>query len=150
LAYFRRVTPPIHQSREWTCWAAALSWWTGVVRGRTPQTEADLIAAYATDPATGALDATTGWPPLASDLGLSYEVRTGTAVNPAWIEGHLRADGYVVLVYRRGADDSHAVVVYGVSDQFVNVMDPEYGRYRWFTGEWLASVPYILVAWPNW
>jgi predicted double-glycine peptidase len=56
----------------------------------------------------------------------------------------------LVLVYRRGSDDSHAVVVYGISGIFVNVMDPEHGRYRWFTSQWLSERPAVLVAWPNW
>jgi len=150
MAYFRRVVPPIKQSAAWTCWAAALSWWTQVVPGRTVQSQQGLIDAYATDSDSGSLDAVTGWPPLANDLGLAYQVVAGSDLDPGQLESQLRDKGYIVLAYRRGANDSHAVVIYGVSDQNINVMDPELGQFRWFTAGWLNAVPAVIVAWPSW
>ncbi len=154
MGYYRRLPPVVRQHRAWSCWAAALDSWTSVTRGRTRQNQDDLISAYATGD-DGSLDPTTGFPPIASDLGLDYRVVRGSSLTSSYVEEHLRNYGHLVIAYNRPDGSSHAVVIYGVGrptgqDLMISMMDPNGGHYRNRTVAWFNAIDFILVAWPSW
>lgn len=154
-SYYRRLPPLVAQTMSDSCWAASLESWTRVMSGRAPQRQQDLIDAYA-NADNGGLDPTTGIPPLADDIGLSYEVVVGSDVTDEYLADKLRSSGHLILVYNTGGGFSHAVVVYGVGRPSggalnASVMNPEHGgRYLNVPLTTLHAVDYILVMWSAW
>jgi hypothetical protein len=125
-----------------SCWAAAMEAWLDIVPGRAKLTQDELIATYASNVRTGALDTAcrrptpdrTCFPRMAADVGLEHsDVRVSRVTKNFLIEKLQK--GPVLAMYNVTPTFSHAVVIYGVGrptgqDVMVSYMDPTDGSYR--------------------
>ena len=160
-----RMPAKIAQRTPWLCWAAATESFMQLQPfGRRPSQD-ELREEFATW-ADGALEPGPGpdYPPertaeaLFGTFGFEVTVvtRSNLAARPGVVTDQIRRDRAVILVYNRGAHDSHAVVVYGVRNppppyqDTLMVMNPENGaRYDEMKLADLARISQIAVAWMN-
>ena len=146
--YLRR--PVLVRQREaMSCWAAALESWLSVCCPGSQYSEAWAIRAFSRWQAG---DSRIEWEGLKAAAGLfrmrSEEVGVG-ALTPDYLEEKLRSGGHLYITYipTPGPVAAHTVVVYGIGNAAVDVMDPEEG-YVSQPHEFFLSRTRALVCWP--
>lgn len=137
----------------WTCWAAALEAWLAVTPGRKKWLQVDLVGAYATDD-NGGLDPKSGWPNIADDFKMDYEVVAGSDLDAQYFVSKLRNHGHVLVGYNLAKGIAHVEVVYGAGypdgkNFRIAVMDPDGARFRNRPITYFTKRAAVMVSWPR-
>lgn len=156
------VPPRIVQSDPMSCWGASYESWARAVGVSRPPSDMQLyqffsqISGY-----TGSNHgATNGGIRAVGYLGgMNLEFVRGSQLTPGFIETRLRQNGHIYLAYRPlapGIPGGHVVVVYGVADSHVLVMDPDpsvlfpcHAPISWFLSKTHAFVGTSLIGNPR-
>ena len=136
IAMYIRTTVPLAVQQDKTkshCWAAALYSWM-LATGRKAPTDMpingykDLVGLYSDKDDDGISEKQLTIA-VAVDFNMSFARTTGD-FEESFIETKLRNNGYVLLIYKSGVQSSHTLVIYGVGNGKIKVMDPWYGQSR--------------------
>jgi len=132
------ASPPRIKQKGSTCWAAAAASWSQVTSGVTSWTAADLLEAgkdHKVASSKGALKGEDGIEWLKKTLSMKHQ-RNEYMAMPEEMEPRLDNHGHVLYLYRyKGWKTSvHAVVVWGVDDDYICFMDPQVGQ--WTFPDW--------------
>jgi hypothetical protein len=127
--YFRYVPRKAVQQGEETCWAAVMEAWLAETPNRPRRTQDELVQYYIYSGQTDSQMTT-----VARDALMDYTIppqETGAngSVDPDFIADKLKNKGYVVLGFQLGDGTGHLVLVYGITNWIVAVMDPDGGQY---------------------
>ena len=146
--YLRRPVL-VRQRQPMSCWAAALESWLSVCRPGAPYTEAWALQAFSRWQAG---DSRIEWAGLkaVADLFSMRSEETGLgALTPDYLDRRLHSGHiYVTYIPTPGPVAAHTVVVYGIGNVAVDVMDPLEG-YLSRPHEFFESRTRALVGWPS-
>jgi hypothetical protein len=147
--FYLRRPALVRQSNAMSCWAAALESWLSVCRPGAPYDEGWALEAMSRWQAGDSRIEWEGLIALASLFSMRTEEVGPGALTPDHLEERLHA-GHLYLTYipTPGPVAAHTVVVYGIGNAAVDVMDPLDG-YISRPHEFFRSRTRALVGWPS-
>lgn len=146
---FLRRPALVRQRQPFSCWAAALESWLSVCLPGAPYDEAWAIRAFGRWQGSACRLDSSGLRAVAQRFSMRSEELGDGMLIPEYLRDRLRR-GHLYLAYRPhpGPVPGHVVVVYGVSDVVVAVMDPLEG-YLSKPHEFFRSRTQAFVGWPS-
>lgn len=146
--FFRTRPMLVRQKSGLSCWAAALASWLSVA---CPSAALDEAWAISTFRAWQGADQRLDWPGLkdiAVSLDMAWEDVGRGALSPDYFSSRLPV-GHLWMTYvpSPGLVAGHTVVVYGVTECTLDLMDPNEG-YTSKPLEFFASRSRAFVGWP--
>lgn len=145
--FFLNVPGKVQQTGSETCWAAVMEVWLASTPGRRNRTQAELVQDYIYSGRTDGQMTT-----VAAEAQMAYtspplETGSNGSLDPAFIADKLQNKGYVVLGYNLEDQTGHLVLVYGITDYIVAVMDPDGGVYGSKMVSWFQDRVWF-IGWP--
>lgn len=139
----------VRQRQPMSCWAAALESWLSVCRPGAPYTEAWALHAFSRWQAGDSRIEWAGLQAVADLFSMRSEEAGLGALTPDYLDHRLHS-GHIYLTYipTPGPVAAHTVVVYGIGNAAVDVMDPLEG-YLSRPHEFFQSRTRALVGWPS-